>query len=260
MKDIKQKQKSKRTQEQKSKGAKAQKSRHWVGVQRCAQNPVRADEKSPASSNKSCKRHWSVKRRHAAPRSNVAPPEGKARSLPNPRRSQPNQSAMRDRARHKVARVTLNLSPPPSRLAAPRRRREATLVLALVFRGSPSFDGPPSKLRRVPRAIAAQRAVDPHAAALPPSTRTETSLWWKDPVPLVDAHRSRCGCKALFCTSSPMSKTACHTSFWGSSSSFWVSASSRSKLFIDGSGMTVCTALATRHATASCKPASTWCT
>ena len=44
---------------------------------------------------------------------------------------------MRDRARHKVARVTLKRSPQPSRLAAQRRRGGATLDLAVVFRGSP---------------------------------------------------------------------------------------------------------------------------
>ena len=40
---------------------------------------------------------------------------------------------MRDPAWHRVALVTLKLSPQPSRLAAQRRQREATLGLAVVF-------------------------------------------------------------------------------------------------------------------------------
>ena len=55
----------------------------------------------------------------------------------------PCMSGKLDRARHKVARIALNFQPQPSWLAAQRRQRDATLGLAVGFRGSPFSGGPP---------------------------------------------------------------------------------------------------------------------
>ena len=145
---------------------------------------------------------------------------------PSPRPSPPTRSALRDRARHTVAQVTLKHSPQPSRLAAPRRRTEAEGVLrfAILLRTSmPSFDGLPGQSRRSLRFT--------HMLEPPHLTHTKTLLWWKILCPVWTFMAPRRGCKAHSCTSSPLSKTACHASFWGSSSSYWVSASSLSKPF-----------------------------
>ncbi len=146
----------------------------------CAK-PSPRRRKSHGSSNKSCPK-LALKRQTRRSRGNVAPSEGRAGSppQPSPESTHPPPCGMGHGTRWPGHAQTLATT---IQLAAPRRRRGATLVLAVVFRGSPSSQGPPfhSQLRRVPRAIAAQLTVDPHAV---------TPLV-EDPVLLMDAHRSQ---------------------------------------------------------------------
>ena len=82
----------------------------------------------------------------------------------------------------------------------------------------PSFDRLPRQSRRSLRFT--------HMLEPPHLTHTKTPLWWKILGPLWTLIAPRRRFNALFCTSTQRSKTCCHTSFWCSSSSCWVSASS----------------------------------
>ena len=88
--------------------------------------------------------------------------------LPNPSPSPPTHSAMRDRAWHKVARVTLK--PSPSQLVAPQRGHSWTGRGRFAVRHS--LEDLHTQFRWIARTIATQLTVHPHAV-------TMTPLWWK---------------------------------------------------------------------------------
>ena len=201
----------------------------------CAQNPVHAEE-STAVQQELQNNTGAENADTPLPRATLLHQREGAHAPPNPspESTHPNR-AMRDRAWQKVARVSLKLSPQPSRLAAPRRRRGPPLTWPRRFAVRHSLEYLHAQLRRVPRQSRRSFRLT-HMLYHPHLMQTMALPWWKILCSSWTLITPKRGCKALFCTSSPLPKTACHTSFWRSSSSYLVSASSWSKIVCSAVG------------------------
>ena len=135
--------------------------------------------------------------RHAALRGNAAPTEGKGPSSlpkPSPESTHPHRHAGSGMAQGGPLATTIPVGGATSTERGHSCLGRGVSRFALLLRTSiPSFGGLPGQSRRSLR--------------FTHSTHTMTPLWWKILCPVWTLIAPRLGCRALVCTSSPLSET-----------------------------------------------------
>ena len=198
----------------------------------CARSPGRAKKEETLHFRRELQnRSWSLKRQHAAPRGNVASTKGaRVHSRPKPSlgSNHPERHAGSGMAQCGPGRARNLATTIPERNATSTERshswpgRGVSRIAILLKISMPSFDGFPGQARRSFRFT--------HILQPPHLSRKHDAPVKEDSMPHVDAHGSQ-ALQSTLSNSSPFSNAACQTSPWGSSSSYWSSASTWSKLF-----------------------------